>query len=150
MRKLRHVLAAAALVLLASCGRPPKSSGPQKRTFSTKALALDAAYECAYVNSGYVVATSGTPSMEPLIHGPSFVVCRDTGWDSVRLFDVVEYWGRPDANSLRKTLLLHRAVMQDQEGWIMSGDNNAFSESWDRMVPDTYVGTAVAVFSYTK
>ena len=41
---------------------------------------------------------------------------------------------------------LHRAVLRDRGGWLMSGDNNARSESWDRVTPQTYVGTVEALF----
>ena len=31
---------------------------------------------------------------------------------------------------------------------MMSGDNNRWTESWDRVTPQTYVGTVVALFAF--
>ena len=44
--------------------------------------------------------------------------------------------------------MLHRAVMHDRRGWIMSGDNNRWSESWDRVTTENYIGTVKALFAF--
>jgi hypothetical protein len=40
--------------------------------------------------------------------------------------------------------------LHDRYGWIMSGDNNRWSESWDRVTADNYIGTVVALFAYPQ
>ena len=46
--------------------------------------------------------------------------------------------------------MLHRAVDRDSGGWIMSGDNNRWSERWDRVTPTTYMGTVVALVEFSQ
>jgi hypothetical protein len=95
---------------------------------------------------GSVMITSGSPSMEPLIHGCAYVVVRKQPFAAIHKSDLLVYMGRLDPHSLERTRTLHRAVDCDRYGWIMSGDNNRWSESWDRVTPDNYVGTVVMIF----
>lgn len=73
--------------------------------------------------------------MKPLINGRVFVVIKKHAYDSIQQRQLLVYLGRPDARSTERQSLLHRAVLRDRGGWLMSGDNNARSESWDRVAP---------------
>jgi hypothetical protein len=88
--------------------------------------------------------------MEPLIHGRIYAVIQKRAYETIRKFDLLVYMGRPDASLPIRERMLHRAVKHDRHGWIMSGDNNRWSESWDRVTPNTYVGTVVALFAYSN
>ena len=94
---------------------------------------------------GQVVPTLGN-SMEPLIHGAAFAVVVKEDYSGIKKGDLLVYMGRPDASKPNRVKMLHRAVMHDRYGWIMSGDNNRWSESWDRVTPDTYLGIVKAIF----
>ncbi len=112
--------------------------------------AMLAANALAKSVGGTLVLTSGTRSMEPLIHGRTYVVVAQRPYRSIARQDILLYRGRPDAAKSERRPLLHRAVLQDRYGWLMSGDNNRWSESWDRVTPDTYLGTVVAIFSFPQ
>ena len=104
----------------------------------------------AAATGGFVVITSGTPSMEPLIHGKTYVVILNLPYQAIAKSDLLVYLGRPDSSSPDRVKMLHRAVHHDQYGWVMSGDNNRWSESWDRVTPKTYVGVVMALFEYPQ
>lgn len=150
MRNWRKLAAVVCICLgITSCSKRPVDYGPPKTVCANRAEALEQATAFSKSMAGtYVTATSGTPSMEPLIHGVCFVVMERQPYAAVKKFDVLEYWGRLDANSPKRTLVLHRAVLLDSAGWIMSGDNNMYSESWDRLTALTYIGTAIRIFQY--
>jgi hypothetical protein len=86
--------------------------------------------------------------MEPLIHGRTYAVVQNRPYASIKKRDLLVYLGRPDASKPDRLEMLHRAVEGDRHGWIMSGDNNRWSESWDRVTPKTYLGTVVALFEF--
>jgi len=117
-----------------------------KITCSNQAEAYARARAYAAANGGSVGLTSGTPSMEPLIHGQTFTVIQDRPYNLIKKYDLLVYMGRPNASKPDRLEMLHRAVKGDRYGWIMSGDNNRWSESWDRVTPKTYLGTVVALF----
>jgi hypothetical protein len=119
---------------------------PPKVRCATATEALQQAVKLAAAIDGTVVQTTGTPSMKPLINGRVFVVIKKHAYDSIQQRQLLVYLGRPDARSTERQSLLHRAVLRDRGGWLMSGDNNARSESWDRVTPQTYVGTVEALF----
>lgn len=122
------------------------AASPAKFTYGTPSEALAAARFYASVTNGTVIVTSGTPSMEPLIHGRAYVVIRRQPYESISDRDLLVYLGRPNASRPDRFTMLHRAVYHDRDGWIMSGDNNRWSENWDRVTPNTYVGSVVALF----
>lgn len=124
----------------------PHGSGVLKYHFGSEAEASLACRVAAAQAGGMVVQTSGTPSMEPLIHGRTYVVVRKQAFDGIRKSDLLVYMGRLNARASQRTCTLHRAVDHDRYGWLMSGDNNRWTESWDRVTPDNYVGTVVAIF----
>jgi hypothetical protein len=106
--------------------------------------------ELAVLSGGAVFETTGTPSMEPLIHGKTYAVVIRTPFETISRKDILVYMGRPNAAKPERMRMLHRAVLHDSGGWIMSGDNNRWSESWDRVTPGTYVGTVVALYAYPQ
>jgi hypothetical protein len=123
---------------------------PLNAHFTNQSEAFSACVAYAASNGGTVVTTSGTPSMEPLIHGKTFAVVQNRPYASIALRDLVVYMGRPDGSKPTRMKMLHRAVEHDGGGWIMSGDNNRWSESWDRVTPQTYGGVVVALFGFSK
>jgi hypothetical protein len=123
---------------------------PSNCHYASQSEALAACVAYAAAHGGTVIATSGTPSMEPLIHGKTFVVVQKRPFESIAMRDLLVYMGRPDASKAARVKMLHRAVEHDDGGWIMSGDNNRWSESWDRVTPQTYGGVVVALFGYSN
>jgi hypothetical protein len=105
---------------------------------------------CVYATGlgGSLVETTGTPSMEPLIRGKTYAVIKKCPFDAVVERDILVYRGRPDSSKVERVTMLHRAVLHDRKGWIMSGDNNRWSESWDRVTPENYIGTVIALFAF--
>lgn len=123
---------------------------PAKTQCASKQEAFQAAQLYALLHGGLLVLTSGTPSMEPLIHGKTYVVVEKRPYASISLNDILMYQGRANANLPKTQAMLHRAVAHDRYGWMMRGDNNRYTESWDRVTPQTYVGTLVAIFSFPQ
>ena len=129
---------------------PPAAAWQEvpKVSFGSRVEAYAGAVVYAAENGGSVTITSGTPSMEPLIHGRTYAVIQNLRYDLIRKYDLLVYLGRPGASLPDRERMLHRAVKHDRHGWIMSGDNNRWSESWDRVTPTTYIGTVVALFAF--
>jgi hypothetical protein len=123
---------------------------PAKSRYSDRVEAMMACANYAAATGGFVVITSGTPSMEPLIHGKTYVVVQNRSYESIAKSDLLVYMGRPDSSRPDRVRMLHRAVQHDQYGWVMSGDNNRWSESWDRVTPKTYLGIVTALFEYPQ
>lgn len=124
----------------------PRGSAAVKRVYSSVEDAAAASQQVARDIGGAVMITSGTPSMEPLIHGRTYVVLKKQPYAQIQKSDILVYMGRLDPRSPQRTCTLHRAVDNDRYGWLMSGDNNRWTESWDRVTPDNYVGTVVMIF----
>ena len=133
---------------IASAQTSEQSAPVRAIEYATERMAFWAASVYAKAVGGSLVVTSGTPSMEPLIHGKTFAVIKKCPFDAVVERDILVYRGRPDASRARRVTMLHRAVLRDGRGWIMSGDNNRWSESWDRVTEDNYIGTVQALFAF--
>jgi hypothetical protein len=118
---------------------------PLKIVCRTRAEAqqLANAYLAEYPGSALYV-TSGS-SMEPFITARSLVVAQPRPYQQIQKGELLIYMGRPDADRADRTCMLHRAVLQDRDGWLMCGDNNRWTETWDRVTPANYMGTAVVV-----
>ncbi len=86
----------------------------------------------------------GTASMEPLIVGQAYVVCEWTPFSALKVGDIINYL--PAWNYGRLTV--HRIVAIDRGGLIMSGDNNRWSESWERVTADNYVNRVVSIHAW--
>lgn len=127
-----------------------QAAQPKQARYATGPEALYAARLYALLHNGEVVETSGTPSMRPLIVGKVYAVAVKLPYERIGKSDLLVYRGRPDAAKVDRTEMLHRAVAHDRDGWIMSGDNNRWTESWDRVTPATYLGTVVALFAFNK
>jgi hypothetical protein len=123
---------------------------PSEVRYTTQREAMAAASLYAQICGGSLIITSGTSSMEPLIHGKVYAVITKRSFGSIAKSDILVYQGRPNAAADDIETMLHRAVLEDKDGWIMSGDNNRWSESWDRVTSDNYVGTVVALFAFPQ
>jgi hypothetical protein len=152
---VKSLLARAALLLLAlgaavSAVAADPVRNPAKLQYATQQQAMLAANIFARLSGGSLVLTSGTKSMEPLIHGKIYAVIAKRPYASIAKSDLLVYLGRPNAAKADRQTILHRAILQDTYGWMMSGDNNRWSESWDRVTSVNYVGTVVALFAFPQ
>jgi hypothetical protein len=152
---VKSLLARTALLFLALCAAVSTVSAdtvrnPAKLQYSTQREAMLAANLYAHATGGSLIITSGTKSMEPLIHGKVYAVIAKRAYASITKSDILVYQGRTNAAKADRQTILHRAVLQDKYGWMMSGDNNRWSESWDRVTSDNYVGTVVALFAFPQ
>jgi hypothetical protein len=123
---------------------------PVKIECASKNRAFLAATNYAIKSGGRLILTTGTPSMEPLIHGKTYAVIVQQPYGAIAESNILVYRGRLNASKPDLSTVLHRAVLHDRYGWIMSGDNNRWSESWDRVTSDNYIGTVVALFAYPQ
>ncbi|HEY4989589.1 MAG TPA: hypothetical protein VII09_07270 [Opitutaceae bacterium] len=142
-------------VALAACLGTPARAEPLDHnpvTFKCASMqkALLAAKAFAKATRGSLILTSGTASMEPLIHGQVYVVLEKIPYEAITYKDILAYDGRLNADSPLQQTLLHRTVGRDRFGWLMSGDSNRWSESWDRVTPANYLGRAVALFEFPQ
>lgn len=90
--------------------------------------------------NGKVWNVSFTGSMKPLLEGGEYVVSVSR-YDTIRKGEVLIYRQPYYPNPI-----IHRAVQQDKDGWIMSGDSAKHTESWARVTAKEYIGTVVAVY----
>jgi hypothetical protein len=123
---------------------------PQKIVCRSREEAHKVGQSLASKSSSELLLTSGTSSMAPLISGKAYVVVEYRTYDAINQGDLLVYQGRPDAAKMERICMLHRAVMKDKEGWLMSGDNNRWSESWDRVTPVTYLGTVTTILEFPQ
>jgi hypothetical protein len=152
---MKFLLRSTGLLLLAlgtffSSAIAESSRNPAKIQYTTQHDALLAAASFAKLAHGSLILTSGTHSMEPLIHGKTYAVIVKEPFASINPRDLLVYRGRPNANLPDTMTILHRAVQHDKYGWLMSGDNNRWTESWDRVTSDNYSGTVIALFAFPQ
>lgn len=93
---------------------------------------------------GRVFTVSFTGSMKPFLMGGENVVVVGE-YPAIKRGDILIYTGALNPYG-PTTTIIHRAVQKDKDGWIMSGDNNAQTETWSRVRPDNYLGTVVAIY----
>lgn len=129
---------------------PAEKIAPTKSQWPSRAAAQAACQAYAAAIGGTAEITSGSRSMEPTIRGQTYFVVQKLPFESINRNDLLVYMGRPNAAKPDRVKILHRAVQHDRHGWIMSGDNNRWSETWDRVTPQTYVGVAVAFFEFPQ
>lgn len=108
----------------------------------SEAMAEVNAMQEAHNSGGYVSYTTGI-SMEPAIITPCYSVVIPTPWESLQEGDIAIYLPKWHSG-----MVIHRCVQKDSGGWIMSGDNNARSESWERMTKDNYFGKLQSVHKW--
>jgi hypothetical protein len=154
---VKSLLARTALLLLALsaaastvAASPDTVRNPSKVQYATQREAMLAANLYARSSGGSLILTSGTASMKPLIQGKVYAVIVKRPYASIAKSELLVYQGRANATKADRQTILHRAVLQDKYGWMMSGDNNRWSESWDRVTSDNYVGTVVALFAFPQ
>jgi hypothetical protein len=152
---VKSLLARTALLLLAlsvavSTVAADTVRNPAKMQYASQREAMLAANLYARCSGGSLILTSGTASMKPLIQGKVYAVVVKRSYASIAKSDLLVYQGRANAAKADRQTILHRAVLQDKYGWMMSGDNNRWSESWDRVTSDNYVGTVVALFAFPQ
>lgn len=81
-----------------------------------------------------------TGSMKPLLNGGEYVVTV-AEYHKVKEGMVLVY-----SATYHDKPIIHRAVQKDKYGFIMSGDSAPISESWSRVTPLNYLGTAIAIY----
>src|ERR1700677_2638149 len=106
-----------ALGTLFSSASAESSHNPAKIQYATEHEALLAAASFAKLAHGSLILTSGTHSMEPLIHGKTYAVIVKEPFTSITQRDLLVYRGRPNANTADTATILHRAVQHDKYGW---------------------------------
>lgn len=126
------------------------TAAPQKIVCQSREEAHLVGQSLAGKSGANLLMTSGTNSMVPLINGKAYVVVQHRSYDTINRGDLLVYQGRPDAAKNERICMLHRAVMKDKDGWLMSGDNNRWSESWDRVTPVTYLGTVTTILEFPQ
>lgn len=115
---------------------PVKLDPPTYTTLSAKEEAITKAQSA----NAQVFQVGYTGSMKPLLQGGEWVVV-SSNYNSIQLGQVLVYKAPYHNNPI-----IHRAVQKDKDGWIMSGDSSPRSEPWFRVTPETYIGTAIAIF----
>lgn len=98
-------------------------------------------------NGGYFVYGVGnTGSMLPTMDAGDYLIGIKVPYEELKEGDIVTY--NPDWNG--KKSVVHRLVLKDKRGWILSGDNNPRSESWERMTPEKYTSKVVKIIRKPK
>src|SRR5665213_72844 len=97
-----------AMGALLSTAAAEVAHNPSKIEYATQRQALLAASSYAKLTHGSLILTSGTRSMEPLIHGKTYAVIVKLPFDSIAQRDLLVYRGRPNANQADTVTILHR------------------------------------------
>lgn len=100
---------------------------------------------------GVAFAVADTHSMEPVLRGGDWVTVQEVPFGSLKTGAIAVYAADWASSG---TLVCHRLVQHDSEGWIASGDNvkpdidetgrNRHSEASYRITPTNFVGLVVA------
>src|SRR6185312_4510130 len=106
---MKSILLIASLAALIPAALSAAPVAPKVQCLS-KQQAFAAALGYAIAHHGQLVLTSGTPSMEPLIHGKTYVVVEKQAYETISKKDILLYQGRPNANQPETKTMLHRAV----------------------------------------
>lgn len=137
----------ASILGLVQCSGPAYQNPPVIYSTS-KVASLVAAHKFADP-LGYKVYSIDTSegSMEPLMRRDGCYVATVKYYADVKVGDICVYMGQPDENFAVFESMCHRAVRKESAGsFIMSGDNNRYSEFWHPMTPGSYMGTVVQIF----
>jgi signal peptidase I len=134
-----------ALVFLYGCTY--KQNEYEVRYFETNEELILAAQIKAIEINGYPSLIMPTGSMRPTIQDYDFVVITSPfkdSYDNITEGDIVRYsadW------TVDKTPVLHRAVLKDNWGWIMKGDNpNNSYENKSRVTAQNYLGRLHSIY----
>ena len=148
MRRL--MLAIVLLVSVTAC--QPKMKEVPTYTYPDKNLVIGSAVAHANEIGGYVSYIAPTGSMRPVLQDYDYVVIsspQKDPYENIQEGDIVSYDARKSPYYNRDdqyARVMHRAVLKRGDGWVMSGDANAVTESRWRMTKDTYNGRLVAVY----
>jgi len=80
--------------------------------------------------------------MVPTIKDNFIIECIKVNFNELKVGDIVNY--KPQWNNYKLTC--HRLVMKDKYGFIASGDNNMYSESFERITEDNYVNKVIVIY----
>ncbi len=127
---------------------------PPKAVFQDEAAAKAGALAWiqAHAPQAHIVSTSGTPSMEPFIHGRTWVVVDpNVPYEEIRTDDCIEYVSHDASQGIRDgTYVLHVVAAIDSGGFIMAGINNVASESASRVRRPDYIGKLLFVADWPQ
>ncbi len=132
------------LCSLAGCGYP-NHIDPPLHTEPLPNMTFLAAQARAHDLGGIVYHVANTHSMEPLLQGDDYVVvdlAANHPYATLKAGQVITY----HADWYPAAPVTHRLVKQDQYGWVLSGDNNANSESGWRVTEKTYIGVVDSIY----
>ena len=109
--------------------------------------AMEVAYR-DFPNGGYkLFYVLGTGSMEPTLTTDDRLVSVRVPFEELKEGEIVTYkpsWAKDGQ------VITHRLVQKDKGGWILSGDANKRSESFERMTPEKYLGKVVKIIRKPK
>lgn len=140
-----------ALAATQGCSRSAPHVDPLREEFATGEAALAGAQTHAVAALGqHVVGPTHGTSMEPLIYAGDFLVLQERAFGEVREGKVYGYLPKPGAEfptlpADYNALPVHRAVLHDSGGFLLSGDNSPRSDSNVRLTAANLVGECVYV-----
>lgn len=148
---MKRILLACVLLLSVTACQPKMKEVPTYRYPESRVVQLSA-YAHAKDIGGYVSWIAPTGSMKPLLQDWDYVVISSPDkdpYENIQAGDVVSYDASKsphfDGSEMYKRVM-HRAVMKDRLGWVMSGDANAHTESKWRLTKENYLGRLVAIY----
>ncbi len=116
------------------------AAGPRVINCASEADAFNQAIAMATAGDAQLAVTNGSASMKPLIPGRAVLVVKKD-FSTAAVGEVLLYLGRISPTAPRKIPLCHRAIAADAGGFIMRGDGNAVTETWQRVTAQNYLGT---------
>jgi signal peptidase I len=137
-----RLLLLTALLLLASCKGTRED--PPLFIYDSHSLASLSAAAHAKDVGGKLYAVLDTHSMEPLLMGGDLIVVEPCNYDLLRVGQVIVY--RAEWTPAGAPPVTHRVVLKDSLGLVLSGDNNARSESGYRVTRDAVLGIVVGIY----
>lgn len=131
-----YVCLVGASILLFNPFLPPKIDPPTYLVPNPQEVAEQVAHKL----NGRIWKVGYTGSMEPLLQGGEVVVTVNEFHkvkEGMVLVYSAPYHDKP---------IIHRAVQKDSYGFLMAGDSSPRSESWSRVTPSNYLGTAISIY----
>ena len=144
-------MAVAAFLALFVLGCQPKQREVPTFVYdSPRVTELSAAAHAKDVGGYVSLILPPTSSMSPTLEIGDYVVVSSPAndpFENIVAGDPVRYLAHGSPHFSPDTgAIIHRAVLKDSYGWIMSGDANAHSESKWRLTRENYLGRAVAIY----
>jgi hypothetical protein len=116
--------------------------GPIVTECESQEAARNLAKKTIAATGGQIVATAGTPSMEPLIIGEAILIIAKCDYEDLAAGDVVQV----NMKLGRFTDFTHRLFSKDGGGWTISGDNNSHYDK-ARVTPANLMGKCTHIFT---